>query len=42
MTVTGKAESAPKAQLQLMYADKDLWVHKTGEGNVFVQQRQKM
>lgn len=35
----GKAESAPKAQLQLMYLDDDLWVHKTGEGNVFVQQR---
>jgi hypothetical protein len=22
-----------------MYLDDDLWVHKTGEGNVFVQQR---
>jgi len=35
----GKAESAPRAQLQLLYLDHELWVHKTGEGNVFVQKR---
>lgn len=35
----GKAQSAPKAQLQVIYLDDDLWVHRTGEGNLFVQQR---
>eukprot|EP00802_Teleaulax_amphioxeia_P018639 Tamp_18840.p1 GENE.Tamp_18840~~Tamp_18840.p1 ORF type:complete len:373 (+),score=61.48 Tamp_18840:86-1120(+) len=35
----GKAQSAPKAQLQLLYVDHELWVHRSGEGNLFVQRR---
>jgi len=35
----GKAKAAPKALLQMQYLDDTLWVHRTAEGNWFIQTR---
>ena len=35
----GKADAAPKAEMKLLFVDHELWVHRTGEGNIFVQER---